>query len=305
LGLVDRAADLTGQLLAFSRKQTLKPAILELNQLIREHLKMLERLLGEDIEIRFLPSAELGHVKADAGQISQVLMNLVVNARDAMPGGGRLIIETANIDLPDDAGLADMDLCGGPHVRIAVSDTGTGMDESTASRIFEPFYTTKEQGRGTGMGLAMVHGIVKQHGGDIRVYSELGKGTAFKVYLPRVTKGDESATSTASPVRLGSETILLVEDEPSVRRVLERRLEKWGYRVFHASDPADAERVVADYPEHIDLLLTDIVMPGRNGLELYEALRRTRPDLKVLYMSGYTNDVIVDRGVLRDGIQFI
>jgi PAS domain S-box-containing protein len=305
LGLVERAADLTRQLLAFSRKQTLQPAILELNELIRDHLKMLGRLLGEDIDIRFLPSPELGHVEADPGQISQVLMNLVVNARDAMPNGGRLIIETANVHLPDSAEATIEGTNAGPHIRITVSDSGNGMDEETRGRIFEPFFTTKELGKGTGMGLAMVHGIVKQHGGDIRVYSEVGQGTVFRIYLPRVP-GEEERPQTARPaVEGGSERILLVEDEAPVRRVVERWLEKWGYTVLSAANPAEAEELADEHPEHLDLLLTDVVMPGRNGLELYESLVVTRPDLRVIYMSGYTSEAIVHRGILKEGIQFI
>ena len=305
LALADRAAGLTRQLLAFSRRQTLEPVVLDLNKLIEEQAKMLTRLLGEDIELQFLPEPDLGSVRADPGQIEQVIMNLAVNARDAMLDGGKLTIETANVELGDDYARNHVAVVPGPHVMLAASDTGSGMDEKTRQKVFDPFFTTKGAGKGTGLGLSTVYGIVKQHGGNIWVYSEPGKGTTFKVYLPRVAAEAEPRPRTAPSVGGGSETILLVEDDRAVRDVGRRHLEDLGYTVLCASCAREAEEVAAKHGKPIDLLLTDVVMPDRNGRELYEALAASQEGLKVLYMSGYTENAIVHHGMLEGGIPYL
>ncbi|HEY1956244.1 MAG TPA: PAS domain S-box protein [Polyangiaceae bacterium] len=301
-----RAADLTRQLLAFSRQQVLAPKVIDLNQTIAGMGKLVGRLIGEDIDVRTVPSANLGNVLVDPGQIEQVLMNLVVNARDAMPKGGTLTIETMNVDL--DAGYAsDHDgVTAGPHVMIAVTDTGHGMDKATIARIFEPFFTTKEAGKGTGLGLSTVFGIVKQSGGHIWVYSEIGKGTTFKLYFPRAQSGTRRASVVgriASP--RGTERILLVEDEDQVRALAKAVLARQGYEV-HAAENGNAALALFDKLEgKIDLLLTDVVMPKMSGRELAEKLAPIRPELKVLFMSGYTDDTVVHHGVLDSGIAFL
>ncbi len=302
--LADQAESLTRQLLAFGRRQTLQMAVLNVNELIMNQLNLLDRLLGEDIDIQFTPAASLDNVRADRGQIEQVILNLAVNARDAMPDGGRLMIEATNVTLSQDDVDQHMEVAAGPYVMIAVSDTGCGMDEETRTRAFEPFFTTKEVGKGTGLGLATVYGIVKQHGGDIWVYSEVGKGTTFKIYLPVVAEGTTAREPDRPRAGGGSETILLVEDEAAVREVSRRILEGYGYRVFAAESPDAAEEIAKGEPQ-IDLLLTDVVLPGRNGRELYESLAAARPELKVLYMSGYTNNAIAHRGVLDEGTLFL
>ena len=304
IGLTDRAAALTRQLLAFSRRQTLDMVVLDVNELLTDQLKMLGRLLGEDIGIQFVSAADLDNVRADPGQIEQVIMNLTLNARDAMPDGGKLTIETANVTLSQEYADQHVGVTPGPYVMIGVSDTGCGMDEETQSRIFEPFFTTKEPGRGTGLGLATVYGIAKQHGGNIWAYSEPGEGTTFKVYLPAVAEETTDRERPRPRVVGGSETVLLVEDEAAVRAVTQRLLEKLGYRVLVASDPGEAEDLAAG-ESRIDLLLTDVVLPDRNGRALYESLAVSRPDMKVLYMSGYTNNAIAHRGVLDEGTPFL
>jgi len=303
----NRAASLTRQLLAFSRRQMLVPKELDLNGVITDMHKMLHRLIGEDINIVTLPGSSLGQVKADAGQIEQVILNLVVNARDAMPKGGRLIIETANVELDEAYSRGHVDVRPGPYVMLAVSDNGSGMDAATKARLFEPFFTTKEQGKGTGLGLATVYGIVKQSGGNIWVYSEPGKGTTFKVYLPQVQHVDQTVESApiTPPASHGFETILLVEDEENVRTLVAGILESRGYAVLKAQNGAEALRIFREQGDAIQLMITDVVMPQMGGAELAGHLATLRPQLKLLYMSGYTDDAIVHHGVLEAGKAFL
>jgi PAS domain S-box-containing protein len=300
------AAVLTRQLLAFSRKEVVEPKVLNLNVLVSELEKILGRLIGEDIDIAIVPGADLGQVKADPGQLEQVLMNLCVNARDAMHEGGLLRIETANVELDAAYAVRHEPMAPGRYVMLAVSDTGCGIEKEDLSRIFEPFFTTKEQGKGTGLGLAMVYGIVKQAGGFVWVYSEPGQGTTFKIYLPRIddTAVEPAALETPMPTR-GCETILLVEDEGSLREIAREILEEHGYRVIEAAGPNEAIEIARRHPGTIQLLLTDVVMPGMNGRALAEALVAARPELGVLFMSGYTNNVIVHRGTLESGTLFL
>ena len=305
--LGDRAAGLTRQLLAFSRRQPLELAVFNLNETIEDASKMLARFIGEDIDLKFLGSADLGTVKGDPAQIEQVLMNLAINARDAMPSGGRLIIETANIDLDQEYVDKHLEVKPGPYVMLAVTDDGHGMDRETLDRIFEPFFTTKDKEKGTGLGLATVYGIVRQHNGHTWVYSEPGKGTTFKIYLPRVDEKAQELPAKAEGEVLpeGSETILVAEDERTVRDVVERILEGLGYKIFAADGPEEAEGVFAERGREIDLLLTDVIMPGCSGPELYERLAAKRPSLKVLYISGYTDAAVLRNHVLDAGVSFI
>ncbi len=298
----ERAAALTRQLLAFSRRQVLQPQVLDLNAVINEMSKMLRRLIGEDLELVTVLAPDLGRVKADPGQLEQVIMNLVINARDAMPAGGKCTIETSNVELSGEYAMRHLNVKPGPYVMLAVSDTGMGMDAETISRIFEPFFTTKEQGKGTGLGLATVYGIIKQSGGNIWVYSEVGQGTTFKVYLPLVTEAAEARhrVDTAKPLR-GWETILLIEDEEAVRVLVKRALESYGYQVLAAASISEAMRLGQEYAGPIQLLLTDVVMPEMSAPLLVERLTAFRPEMKVLYMSGYTDNAIVHRGVLDPG----
>ncbi len=291
-----RAAALTRQLLAFSRKQVLQLRLLDVNDVLKELDKMLRRLIGEDIELALDLAADLGTVKADPGQIEQVVVNLVVNARDAMPKGGRISIQTKNVELGPSFVKTHIDVTPGPHAMLAVSDTGTGMDQATLSHLFEPFFTTKERGKGTGLGLSTVYGIVKQSGGSVYVYSELGRGTTFKVYLPIVGESAPplKARVEAAP-RGGSETVLLVEDDELVRNFAVRALRQYGYEVLVAKIPEEALSFCADPPAAIKLLLTDVIMPKMRGTELAERVRAAVPGVKVLFMSGYT-----DEGVVRD-----
>jgi signal transduction histidine kinase/ActR/RegA family two-component response regulator len=297
-----RATGLTRQLLAFSRKQIVDPKVLDLNALLADLEKMLGRLIGEDVDLAFVPGADLGQVRADPGQLEQVVMNLCVNARDAMPDGGLLRIETANAELDAGHAARHEPIAPGRYVMLAVSDTGGGIEKEVLPKIFEPFFTTKEPGKGTGLGLATVYGIVKQAGGHIWVYSEPGQGTTFKIYLPRI---DEPALAPEVPetpgLLKGWETILLVEDEATLRAIAREILEEEGYRVMEAAGPHEAIEMAHRHPEPIHLLLTDVVMPGMNGLALAESLAATRPELRVLYMSGYTDDVMAHRGVLASG----
>ena len=305
--LADRAATLTRQLLAFSRRQILEPIVLNINTLVENITRMLQRIIGEDIDLQLAVAPDLGNVRADPAQVEQVLMNLAVNARDAMPNGGKLTIETANVVLDQEYANGHIAVTPGPHVMLAVSDTGHGMDEETQQHVFEPFFTTKEAGEGTGLGLATVYGIVKQHGGNIWVYSEPGEGTTFKVYLPRVEEEAEALPSggpEGNPAR-GTETILVVEDERMVRDLVKRVLEGRGYTVLTAASPGEAEQVLDCHREEIALLLTDVVLPERSGRELYETLAESRPSLKVLYISGYTGNAISHRGVLEAGTAFL
>jgi CheY-like chemotaxis protein len=303
----ERAALLTRQLLAFSRKQILTPAVIDLNSQLTEMEKMLFRLIGEDIEFHCERGAGLWPIKADPGQLEQVVMNLVVNARDAMPTGGKLTIETANVPL-DDWYLAQHPYARrGDHVLLAVSDSGCGMDAATKARIFEPFFTTKSPDKGTGLGLATVFGIVKQSGGHIEAYSEVGIGTTFKVYLPRHV--EKTAAVTSSPlvtvVAPGTETVLLAEDEESVRVLTRMILESHGYKVLVAKNGMEAVQICATFTGPIHLLATDVVMPNLNGRQTAEHLTALRPEMKVLFLSGYTDDAIVRHGVLQANVPFL
>jgi PAS domain S-box-containing protein len=303
-----RAASLTQQLLAFSRKQILQPRVLDLNRVSRDLEPMLRPLIGDNIQIVTKPGASLGRVKADPGQIEQVLINLSLNARDAMPSGGTLTIETANVELDEAYHGRHAVIAAGPYVLLAVSDTGAGMDEATRSRVFEPFFTTKPVGKGTGLGLSTVYGIVKQSSGYIWVYSEPQRGTTFKIYLPRLVADEIGATTTEHPAVVpesGSETVLLVEDEPAVRSLARRILERYGYTVLEARDGKDALRVAEHYRQPIQLLVTDMMMPELSGRDVWTALSAKRSDLRVLYMSGYTNDDMIRRGFLDAGAAFL
>jgi two-component system cell cycle sensor histidine kinase/response regulator CckA len=265
-------------------------------------------LMSENIEMKTFVSKDVGAIKADPGQIEQVIMNLVVNARDALPDGGRILIETNNVDLDSSYTRDHAVVVPGPYVLLAVTDTGIGMTAETVAHIFEPFYTTKESGRGTGLGLSTVYGIVKQSGGYVWVYSEFGKGTTFKVYLPRVkdaVQAHPSPATSASATRKGHETILLVEDEPDVRELTQMVLSERGYTVIEAPTPADAERVAGSNGTEIHLLLTDVVMPGISGGELAKRLTERFPNLRVLYMSGYTHNLFAQDGTLEEGISFL
>lgn len=303
----ERAANLTRQLLAFGRKQMLKPVVLNLNDIVSDMNKMLRRLIGEDIRFTAKFDPDLKPIKADPGQIEQVLVNLVVNSRDAMPQGGILTIETTNFESHAEFAVKHLGLAPGQYVVLTVSDSGCGMDEKTKARIFEPFFTTKEKGRGTGLGLSTVYGIVKQSGGSVWVYSELGKGTVFKVYFPQLEEGPEFAkpalVETAVP--RGSETILVVEDEDVVRGLARKILEQAGYYVLDARGGEEALRLCRELPGPIHLLLTDVVMPETSGKEIAECMQKLRPLTRVLYMSGYTDDAIVHHGVLDSNVEFI
>jgi PAS domain S-box-containing protein len=303
----DRAARVVEQLLAFGRQQILQPTVLDLNAVVEGMVDMLRRLIGEDIELTFVPSPEVGHVRADVGQLGQVIVNLVVNARDAMPDGGRLTIEMANVDLDERYAGRHVGVRPGAYVRLSVSDTGIGMDERTRLRLFEPFFTTKEMGHGSGLGLATVYGIVKQSGGNIWVYSEVGHGTTFKIYLSQVQESAEPVAERrwATPSHSGTETVLVVEDEDGVRELARELLEDLGYTVLEARRPREAMLVAEQHRGPIQLLLTDVVMPELNGSRLAERLRPGRPEMKVLYMSGYTDDAIVRHGVLKSGTHFL
>lgn len=302
----ERAADLTQQLLAFSRRQMLQPKVLDLNAIVTDMDKLLRRLVSEDITIQVNLDPKLDRIKADSGQIEQVLMNLAVNARDAMGSGGKLIIETSNVELDATYASRHTAVKPGSYILLAVSDNGTGMDEETISHIFEPFFTTKEQGKGTGMGLSTVYGIVKQSGGNIWVYSEVGLGTTFKIYLPAVSEPVAPIAPRPVPIRrAGSETILLVEDEEVVRALAYRLLHNDGYKVLQARDGLQALEICRQYRSRIDLLLTDVVMPRMSGRDLATQLKLWYPHLRILYMSGYTDTAIVHHGVLDPNTAFI
>ncbi len=303
----DRAASLTRQLLAFSRRQVLQPRVLDLNAVVGSIEKMLQRLIGEDIDLVTVLDPALGRVKADPGQLEQILMNLAVNARDAMPQGGKLTIETTNVELDGAYAGQHVAVRPGSYVMMAVSDTGCGMDAETRSHLFEPFFTTKEVGKGTGLGLATVYGIVKQSGGSIWAYSEPGRGATFKIYLPRFEESAGAQVVVAPPAKSvgGSETILLVEDDEAVRSLAGDVLQRHGYTVLEARHGAEALVISERHAGPIALMLTDVVMPGKRGHEVAGQLAAGRPDMKVLYMSGYTDNGIVHQGVLDAGMAFL
>jgi two-component system cell cycle sensor histidine kinase/response regulator CckA len=306
----DRATTLVRQILIFARKQLLSPQILDLSALVHNLHRLLLRLIGEDVELVVLSAPDIWSVKADTSQIEQVLVNLAVNARDAMPDGGKLTIEIANVVLDEGYAQEHVDVSPGHYVLLAVSDTGTGMSPELIAQVFEPFFTTKELGKGTGLGLATCYGIVKQHGGHIWVYSEVGQGSTFKVYLPAIRGEDDKLRETAQGADAaddssGGETVLLVEDEEAVRRLAGRVLRQIGYMVLEASDGADALRVAAAHGSGIDLLLTDVVLPQLGGTLLADQLRKADPHLKVLFMSGYTDRTIVHHSLLDQDAAFI
>jgi len=303
----DRAANLTRQLLAFGRKQILQPLALNLNDTVVDMSKMLQRLIGEDVELITKLDPGLSRIKADPGQIEQVLVNLVVNAKDAMPQGGKLTIETRNVTIDQEYADKHADPEPGRYILLAVSDTGTGMDDETERHIFEPFFTTKEKGKGTGLGLSTVYGIVKQSGGNVWVYSELGHGTTFKIYLPQFEAGPAKTevASVEAPAIGGTETILLVEDEDVVRALASQILQQAGYKVMAAGRGDEAIRMSSEYASEIHLLLTDVVMPETSGKEVAKSVSSTRPGVRVLFMSGYTDEAIVHHGVLDKDVEFI
>ncbi len=303
----DRASDLIRQLLAFSRRQLMEMKVLDLNILLQNVDKMLHRVIGEDIELLAVLAHDLGSVKVDPGQIEQVVLNLAVNARDAMPSGGKLTIETANVELDEAYARRHIAVTPGRYVMLAVSDTGMGMTPEIRDRVFEPFFTTKEKGKGTGLGLSTVYGIVKQSGGNIWVYSESGKGTTFKIYFPKVDEPLEEIKEKAVKEELprGSETVLVVEDEEEVRKVAARILRGQGYKVLEASNGADTLMICKEQKEPIHLILTDIVMPQMSGCELAKCISSIHPEIKVLYMSGYTDNAITHNGILEEGIKYI
>jgi PAS domain S-box-containing protein len=304
----ERAVTLVRQLLAFSRKQVLKPKVLDLNGIVLNMDKMVRRLMNENIEMRTSVEKNLGTVKADPGQIEQVILNLIVNARDAMPDGGKLWIETRNVELESGMASDQASIKAGPYVMLSVRDTGVGISAETLPHIFEPFYSTKESSRGTGLGLSTVYGIVRQSGGHISVTSELGKGTTFKVYLPRVeevAQRPQKAEWVEAATGGGGETILLVEDEPAVRELARTVLSEQGYKVIEAQNSEDAVRLAGKHRSEIHLLLTDVVMPGMSGRDLAKHLTALHPYLRVLYMSGYTHNVIAENGTLEEGLSFL
>ncbi len=301
-----RASALTRQLLAFSRQQVLAPMVLSVNDLVDDVDKMLRRLVGEDVELRLNLARDAGNVRADSGQLQQVIMNLVVNARDAMPTGGKLVIETADAELTEQYAELHQAVIPGRYVMLAVSDTGVGMDAQTKARIFEPFFTTKEKGKGTGLGLSTVYGIVKQSGGYVWVYSEPGHGTTFKLYLPRVdAPAEPQAPPRETATLTGTETILLAEDDEILRPLTKGLLAKLGYTVLEAESAEQALAVAGARQGPIHLLVADVVMPGASGRELARRLAQSRPETRVLYVSGYTDDAIVHHGMLEPGLKFL
>ncbi|HEY3618127.1 MAG TPA: PAS domain S-box protein [Candidatus Sulfotelmatobacter sp.] len=302
----DRATTLTRQLLAFSRKQLLELKVVDLNAIVADMERLLRPLIGENVELITSLTPEAAHTRADSGQLEQVLMNLVVNAKDAMPGGGTLTIQTQKIVMDESHRRGPTFIRPGEYVLLSVSDTGMGMDKETQSRIFEPFFTTKEKGKGTGLGLSTVYGIVKQSGGYVMVQSEEGRGTTFQIYLSRVEGAAEKYTAPVTPTALGgTETVLLVEDEESVRQLVRETLAAKGYRVMEAQNGESGVAVAARHNGKIDLVITDVVMPGMGGRELVKQLAQTRPETKVLYLSGYTEDAIVSEGNIDSGAAFL
>jgi PAS domain S-box-containing protein len=306
MNAAERAASLTGQMLAFSRKQISSPVVLDLNAVIDETTKMLKRLIGEDIEFRLNPAESLWAIEADSDQIVQVLMNLCVNARDAMPQGGKLTIATGNVTVEEGGINCRPYVVPGDYVKLSVTDTGTGISKEIQEQIFEPFFTTKEVGKGTGLGLSMVYGVVKQGGGYVWVDSEPGQGACFTIYLPRVKGTITPATlAEAEALPLGTETLLVVEDEESLKKVICGDLRSLGYTVLEASSGHQALSLASHHEGHIDLLITDLVMPKMSGRELAQMLGSLRPDLKTIYMSGYTDDAVVRHGISGLGVTFL
>jgi PAS domain S-box-containing protein len=307
LKAADRAAALTNQLLAFSRRQIMQPRVINVNAVLIQTQKMLQRLIGEDIELVLDLGVNVGNIKADPGHVEQAIVNLAVNARDAMPMGGHLRIETSNVALDEHYAKTHMGVKPGEFTMIAVSDDGHGMDAETRRHIFEPFFTTKEKGKGTGLGLATVYGIVKQTGGDIWVYSEPGQGTTFKLYFPRVLEplSESSGADPSATRRSGGETVLVVEDEQAVRDLTVRILQQLGYTILTASSGAQALEISAAHEGHIDLLLTDVVMPNMSGRQLADQILESRPDTRILFLSGYTENTVVHHGVLDAGVDFL
>ena len=303
----DRAGNLTRQLLAFSRRQIMEMKVIDLNALLRELEKMLRRVMGEDVELVTVLDEHLGKIKMDPGQMEQVVLNLAINARDAMPSGGKFILETTNVYLDEEYARSHIGVEAGPYVMLSATDTGSGMSLQVKERLFEPFFTTKEKGKGTGLGLSTVYGIIKQSSGNIWVYSEPGHGSTFKIYLPRVDEEADNLSRRDDTVSMlyGNETVLLVEDEPSVRGLAARVLRKQGYNVLEAVNGGEALQIADTYSGRIDLLLTDVVMPQIGGRELYDQLKPLRADLKVLFTSGYTETAIVQQGNLPPGVAFL
>jgi nitrogen-specific signal transduction histidine kinase len=302
-----RAGALTHQLLAFSRRQVIRPQVLDLNLVVASTQGMLGRLIGEDISLRIVARADRSNIRADRSQIEQVIVNLVVNARDAMPKGGSLTIETGSLYLDAAAAREHIGLQPGPHVMLSITDTGTGVDPETLSHIFEPFFTTKEVGQGTGLGLAIVYGVVRQNAGAITVTSTVGRGTSFRIYLPVVDDEGHARASAGSQADAleGTETILLVEDEDGVRRLARTVLQHYGYRLVEASNGIEALHLCDQFAGPIHLLLTDVVMPGLSGREVAEGVRRLRPGMRVLFMSGYAEEKLVHHGVVDGDLAFV
>ena len=303
----ERSADLTRQLLAFARKQTITPRVIDLNDTVAGMLQMLRRLIGEDIDLAWLPGRNVWPVKMDPSQVDQIMANLCVNARDAIEGVGKVTIETGNVTFDEEYCAAHLDYIPGEYVQLAMSDDGCGMDKETQDRLFEPFFTTKELGEGTGLGLSTVYGIVKQNNGFINVYSEPGQGTTFKIYFSRHTgkAAQMQQEGSVEPAKRGYETILLVEDEPAILKMVTMMLERQGYTVLPASTPSVAIQLTEEYPGEIHLLMTDVVMPEMNGRDLVRNILNSYPNLKRLLMSGYTANVIAHHGVLDEGVNFI
>ena len=303
----DHSAELSRHLLAFSRRQVMEMKVLDLNTLLKDFDKMLRRVIGEDIELIYVLPQNLGRVKADPGQIQQVILNLVINARDAMPKGGKLIIETSDIELDENYAHAHFKMPPGRYVLLTVSDTGTGMTREVRERLFEPFFSTKPGGKGTGLGLSTAYGIVKQSGGYIWVYSEPGVGSMFKIYLPRVEEpvDEKKGRALVEDFPCRGETLLVVEDEKYVRLLVGMALKKKGYKILEASNGGEALLICEEHKDPIHLLLSDVVMPGLSGPEMTQRLRLLHPEMKVLYMSGYAHDAITRHGILQKGINFI